>query len=144
MSGQAGAGGGGPWPGGPHSPAPRLSLREVLPDSTPATSTAVAPAPVPSNPGLRDSAFSSELAIPDSLGRGPSLLPSPAVSLMLAAPPRSPFLEHLSLRVDFCSDPLISLLFLSSFLFRCLSLLLPARFLRPHSFLRRSSFVSPI
>ncbi|XP_045641836.1 linker for activation of T-cells family member 1 isoform X1 [Ursus americanus] len=33
---------------------------EVLPDSTPATSTAVAPAPVPSNPGLRDSAFSME------------------------------------------------------------------------------------
>uniref|UniRef100_A0A7N5KG51 Linker for activation of T cells n=1 Tax=Ailuropoda melanoleuca TaxID=9646 RepID=A0A7N5KG51_AILME len=33
---------------------------EVLPDSTPTTSTAVAPAPVPSNPGLRDSAFSME------------------------------------------------------------------------------------
>ncbi|KAM9583494.1 linker for activation of T-cells family member 1 isoform 3-T3 [Trichechus inunguis] len=33
---------------------------EVLPDSTPATSTAVPPAPVLSNPGLRDSAFSME------------------------------------------------------------------------------------
>lgn len=33
----------------------------VLPDSTPATSTAVPSAPVPSDPGLRDSAFSSEL-----------------------------------------------------------------------------------
>ncbi|XP_048188075.1 linker for activation of T-cells family member 1 isoform X2 [Perognathus longimembris pacificus] len=32
----------------------------VLPDSTPATSPAVASAPVPSNPGLRDSAFSME------------------------------------------------------------------------------------
>ncbi|XP_049759933.1 linker for activation of T-cells family member 1 isoform X2 [Elephas maximus indicus] len=31
----------------------------VLPDSTPATSTAVPPAPVPNNSGLRDSAFSS-------------------------------------------------------------------------------------
>ncbi|XP_021556238.1 linker for activation of T-cells family member 1 [Neomonachus schauinslandi] len=33
---------------------------EVLPDSTPATSSAVPPASVPSNPGLRDSAFSME------------------------------------------------------------------------------------
>ncbi|XP_035573778.1 linker for activation of T-cells family member 1 isoform X2 [Canis lupus familiaris] len=33
---------------------------EVLPDSTPATGTAVPPAPVPSNPSLRDSAFSME------------------------------------------------------------------------------------
>ncbi|XP_045731180.1 linker for activation of T-cells family member 1 isoform X4 [Mirounga angustirostris] len=33
---------------------------EVLPDSTPATSSAVPLAPVPSNPGLRDSAFSME------------------------------------------------------------------------------------
>ncbi|XP_063082790.1 linker for activation of T-cells family member 1 isoform X6 [Cavia porcellus] len=33
---------------------------EVLPDSTPATSTGVPSAPVPSNPGLRDSAFSME------------------------------------------------------------------------------------
>ncbi|XP_032286579.1 linker for activation of T-cells family member 1 [Phoca vitulina] len=32
----------------------------VLPDSTPASSSAVPPAPVPSNPGLRDSAFSME------------------------------------------------------------------------------------
>nr|XP_023414774.1 linker for activation of T-cells family member 1 [Loxodonta africana] len=32
----------------------------VLPDSTPATSTAVPPAPVPNNSGLRDSAFSME------------------------------------------------------------------------------------
>ncbi|XP_037670131.1 linker for activation of T-cells family member 1 [Choloepus didactylus] len=34
---------------------------EVLPDSTPAPSAAVPPAPAPSNPGLRDSAFSMEL-----------------------------------------------------------------------------------
>ncbi|XP_025709613.1 linker for activation of T-cells family member 1 isoform X5 [Callorhinus ursinus] len=33
---------------------------EVLPDSTPAPSSAVPPASVPSNPGLRDSAFSME------------------------------------------------------------------------------------
>nr|XP_012416769.1 PREDICTED: linker for activation of T-cells family member 1 [Odobenus rosmarus divergens] len=33
---------------------------EVLPDSTPAPSSAVPPAPVLSNPGLRDSAFSME------------------------------------------------------------------------------------
>ncbi|XP_035922637.1 linker for activation of T-cells family member 1 isoform X2 [Halichoerus grypus] len=32
----------------------------VLPDSTPASSSAVPPTPVPSNPGLRDSAFSME------------------------------------------------------------------------------------
>ncbi|XP_022382173.1 linker for activation of T-cells family member 1 isoform X3 [Enhydra lutris kenyoni] len=37
---------------------PNEGYLEVLPDSTPATSTAVPPAPVPSNPGLRDSAFS--------------------------------------------------------------------------------------
>ncbi|VCW65064.1 unnamed protein product [Gulo gulo] len=42
---------------------PNEGYLEVLPDSTPATSTAVPPAPVPSNPGLRDSAFSSELAL---------------------------------------------------------------------------------
>ncbi|KAM5131430.1 linker for activation of T-cells family member 1 isoform 3-T3 [Callospermophilus lateralis] len=35
----------------------------VLPDSTPATSTAVPSAPVPSDPGLRDSTFSSEFSI---------------------------------------------------------------------------------
>ncbi|KAJ8798644.1 hypothetical protein J1605_016447 [Eschrichtius robustus] len=35
----------------------------VLPDSAPATGAAVPPAPVSSNPGLRDSAFSSESAI---------------------------------------------------------------------------------
>ncbi|XP_045848368.1 linker for activation of T-cells family member 1 [Meles meles] len=39
---------------------PNEGYLEVLPDSTPATSTAVPPAPVPSNPGLRDSAFSME------------------------------------------------------------------------------------
>lgn len=33
---------------------------EVLPDTAPATGTAVPAAPVPSNPGLRDSAFSME------------------------------------------------------------------------------------
>lgn len=37
-----------------------LPSREVLPDSTPATIPVVSSAPVPSNPGLRDSAFSSE------------------------------------------------------------------------------------
>ncbi|XP_032698520.1 linker for activation of T-cells family member 1 isoform X2 [Lontra canadensis] len=39
---------------------PNAGYLEVLPDSTPATSTAVPPAPVPSKPGLRDSAFSME------------------------------------------------------------------------------------
>ncbi|XP_047570009.1 linker for activation of T-cells family member 1 isoform X4 [Lutra lutra] len=39
---------------------PNEGYLEVLPDSTPATSTVVPPAPVPSNPGLRDSAFSME------------------------------------------------------------------------------------
>ncbi|XP_064448976.1 linker for activation of T-cells family member 1 isoform X3 [Mirounga angustirostris] len=105
---------------------------EVLPDSTPATSSAVPLAPVPSNPGLRDSAFSSEPAIPDS-GRDPFVLPCPAIPLTARRPPpprlSSLSLQHLSLRVDFCSAPLSSSLFLASFLFRCLSLLLPARFL---------------
>ncbi|XP_034844901.1 linker for activation of T-cells family member 1 isoform X2 [Mirounga leonina] len=59
---------------------------EVLPDSTPATSSAVPLAPVPSNPGLRDSAFSSEPAIPDS-GRDPFALPCPAIPLTARRPP---------------------------------------------------------
>lgn len=43
---------------------------EVLPDSTPATSTAVPSAPVPSDPGLRDSTFSMEdyVNVPESGG----------------------------------------------------------------------------
>ncbi|XP_032183010.1 linker for activation of T-cells family member 1 isoform X1 [Mustela erminea] len=39
---------------------PNEGYLEVLPDSTPATSTTVPLAPVTSNPGLRDSAFSME------------------------------------------------------------------------------------
>ncbi|XP_025776464.1 linker for activation of T-cells family member 1 isoform X2 [Leopardus geoffroyi] len=39
---------------------PNEGYLEVLPDSTPTTGTAVPPAPAPSNPGLRDSAFSME------------------------------------------------------------------------------------
>ncbi|XP_060504813.1 linker for activation of T-cells family member 1 isoform X1 [Panthera onca] len=39
---------------------PNEGYLEVLPDSMPATGTAVPPAPAPSNPGLRDSAFSME------------------------------------------------------------------------------------
>uniref|UniRef100_A0A8C6W5R0 Linker for activation of T cells n=1 Tax=Nannospalax galili TaxID=1026970 RepID=A0A8C6W5R0_NANGA len=39
---------------------PNEGYLEVLPDSTPATSPVVPSAPVPSNPGLRDSAFSME------------------------------------------------------------------------------------
>lgn len=46
---------------------------EVLPDTVPATGTAVPAAPVPSNPGLRDSAFSMEsgedyVNVPESEG----------------------------------------------------------------------------
>lgn len=57
------------WPGGRWGPRPGLlahltldSRRVVLPDRDPATSTgnAVSPAPAPSKPGLRDSAFSME------------------------------------------------------------------------------------
>lgn len=40
---------------------PNEGYLEVLPDSTPATVPVVSSAPVPSNPGLRDSAFSMEL-----------------------------------------------------------------------------------
>uniref|UniRef100_A0A8C7ELV3 Linker for activation of T cells n=1 Tax=Neovison vison TaxID=452646 RepID=A0A8C7ELV3_NEOVI len=40
--------------------SPNEGYLEVLPDSTPATSTTVPLAPVTSNPGLRDSAFSME------------------------------------------------------------------------------------
>nr|XP_045731179.1 linker for activation of T-cells family member 1 isoform X1 [Mirounga angustirostris] len=65
---------------------------EVLPDSTPATSSAVPLAPVPSNPGLRDSAFSSEPAIPDS-GRDPFVLPCPAIPLTARRPPPTPLLS---------------------------------------------------
>lgn len=39
---------------------PNEGYLEVLPDSAPATGTVVPVAPVPSNPGLRDSAFSME------------------------------------------------------------------------------------
>ncbi|XP_075828277.1 linker for activation of T-cells family member 1 isoform X1 [Microtus pennsylvanicus] len=39
---------------------PNEGYLEVLPDSTPATIPVVSSAPVPSNPGLRDSAFSME------------------------------------------------------------------------------------
>lgn len=39
---------------------PHFPSREVLPDSTPATIPAAPSAPVPSNTGFRDSAFSSE------------------------------------------------------------------------------------
>ncbi|KAM4829779.1 linker for activation of T-cells family member 1 [Thomomys bottae] len=39
---------------------PNEGYLEVLPDSPPATSPAIPSAPVPSNPGLRDSAFSME------------------------------------------------------------------------------------
>ncbi|XP_029802765.1 linker for activation of T-cells family member 1 isoform X1 [Suricata suricatta] len=50
---------------------PNEGYLEVLPDGAPATSTAVPPAPAPSNPGLRDSAFSMEsgedyVNVPDS------------------------------------------------------------------------------
>lgn len=57
MSGEGG-GEGGSW--GPFLTSSFLPSREVLPDSTPAAVPVVSSAPVPSNPGLRDSAFSSE------------------------------------------------------------------------------------
>lgn len=57
MSGEA-EGGSGSWV--PFLTSSFLPSREVLPDSTPATVPVVSSAPVPSNPGLRDSAFSSE------------------------------------------------------------------------------------
>ncbi|KAL1787678.1 linker for activation of T-cells family member 1 isoform X1 [Sigmodon hispidus] len=41
---------------------PNEGYLEVLPDSTPATVPVISSAPVPSNPGLRDSAFSMESA----------------------------------------------------------------------------------
>lgn len=61
--------------GGSSLTAPRLPLREVLPDSTPATGTAVPPAPVPSNPSLRDSAFSSEFPGDCPCGRPSAVSP---------------------------------------------------------------------
>ena len=60
MSGQAGGGSRGR---GSLLTRSLTSLRVVLPDSVPATGAAVPPAPVSSNPGLRDSAFSGESAI---------------------------------------------------------------------------------
>lgn len=119
----AGGGGWGPWPWGSsliRLPRPRLPRREVLPDSTPATSTTVPLAPVTSNPGLRDSAFSSELALPTLWAAAPRRFPLPGF-LRRARPLRglsSLFLQSLSLRVGFCAAPAISFLFLSSFLFR--------------------------
>lgn len=100
--------------GGSSLTAPRLPLREVLPDSTPATGTAVPPAPVPSNPSLRDSAFSSEFPGDCPCGRPSAVSPLSRTPVPQGALPLRP--------PDFLSFP-------SSFLLRGLSLLLFATFL---------------
>uniref|UniRef100_A0A8C0PV61 Linker for activation of T cells n=1 Tax=Canis lupus familiaris TaxID=9615 RepID=A0A8C0PV61_CANLF len=87
---------------------------EVLPDSTPATGTAVPPAPVPSNPSLRDSAFSSEFPGDCPCGRPSAVSPLSRTPVPQGALPLRP--------PDFLSFP-------SSFLLRGLSLLLFATFL---------------